>query len=200
MALITKVKAGSVSSLSDARYFSGMGVDWLGFDLNPASPHYVSPALYQSIAGWVSGPKRVIELSQNISQEDLTQLVEQYQPDAIEVSINQLDQVKSSTQLPVIVKVDLDATQNLSSSLITNSVEYILVSTSNPLAIRSRLEQLSKISPVLLNVKPETMNIKELLADLPLTGISLQGSVEIKVGEKDYPFAELLESLDEDSN
>lgn len=200
MALITKVKAGSVSSLSDARYFSGMGVDWLGFDLNPASAHYVSPALYQSIAGWVSGPKRVIELLKDFSKADLTELISQYAPDAIETTLDQLDAIQSQTNLPIIARIDLDKEPALSSSLITNPFEYILVSSENPLAHRSRLEELSRIAPILLNINADTNNVKELLADLPLAGISLQGSIEIKVGEKDYPFADLLESLDEDVN
>ena len=109
MALITKVKAGSVSSLSDARYFAGMGVDWLGFDIDPDSPHYVSPELYQSLAGWVTGPKRVVELPA-LSKIDFKNLLEIYSPDAWEVDALQLQAVKSNTNLPVFVRVDIDKT------------------------------------------------------------------------------------------
>ena len=41
-----------VTSLDEARYFSAMGVDWIGFDA-----HRVDPAIASAIMGWVVGPQ-----------------------------------------------------------------------------------------------------------------------------------------------
>jgi phosphoribosylanthranilate isomerase len=49
MALKTKVKAGNITNLSDARYCAGMGVDWLGF---PAD--VVNPDTFKEITNWVT--------------------------------------------------------------------------------------------------------------------------------------------------
>jgi phosphoribosylanthranilate isomerase len=195
MALITKVKAGSVSSLSDARYFAGMGVDWLGFDIDPDSPHYVSPELYQSLAGWVTGPKRVVELPA-LSKIDFKNILEIYSPDAWEVDALQLQAVKSNTNLPVFVRVDLDKTQVSPESLIV--ADLIIVTTGQPLQKKEIVTSLSKVADVFLSIESHDLDAKSLLTILPLAGICLKGSPETKVGLKDYNFADLLESLDAD--
>jgi phosphoribosylanthranilate isomerase len=195
MALITKVKAGSVSSLSDARYFAGMGVDWLGFDVDPDSPHYVSPELYQSMAGWVTGPKRVVELPA-LNKVDLKKILEIYSPDALEVDAWQLQPVKSNTTLPVFVRVYLDKAQVSPESLII--ADLIIVSTDQPLQKKEIITALSKVAEVFLSIESNDQDAKSLLTILPLAGICLKGSPETKVGLKDYNFADLLESLDVD--
>lgn len=195
MALITKVKAGSVSSLSDARYFAGMGVDWLGFDVNPDSPHYVSAELYRSMAGWVTGPKRVIEVSQ-FSAESMHELINTYSPDFIEVTAQQISAVQQLTALPVMARLDL-AQEQPDVQLLAN-VKYVVLSAKDPLKEKEVIQKISQVTEVLLVVAPEQTQIQNLLTLLPLSGICLKGSPEIKVGLKDYSFADLLESLEED--
>jgi phosphoribosylanthranilate isomerase len=56
MSLKTKVKAGNITNLSDARYCAGMGVDWLSF---PAEK--VNPVKFKEITDWVTGPQFVLE-------------------------------------------------------------------------------------------------------------------------------------------
>ena len=61
--LITKVKVGQVTNLSEARYCAGMGVDFLSFPIVS-----IDPKTYQEITGWVAGPKFGIEVNpDNIS-------------------------------------------------------------------------------------------------------------------------------------
>jgi phosphoribosylanthranilate isomerase len=195
MALITKVKAGSVSSLSDARYFAGMGVDWLGFDVDSDSAHYVSPELYQSMAGWVTGPKRVVELPA-LNKVDLKKILEIYSPDALEVDTLQLQALKANTNVPIFVRVDLDKAQISPESLIV--ADLIIVSTAQPLQKKEIITSISKVADVFLSIESNDRDAKSLLTMLPLGGICLKGSPETKVGLKDYNFADLLESLDAD--
>ena len=49
--LKTKVKASSITNLTDARYFAAWGVNWLGFDLRQGSDTYVQPQLVHAIKG-----------------------------------------------------------------------------------------------------------------------------------------------------
>jgi phosphoribosylanthranilate isomerase len=194
MALITKVKAGSVSSLSDARYFAGMGVDWLGFDVNTDSPHYVSPELYQSMAGWVTGPKRVVEVS-HINAESIKNLLNTYAPDFVEIQAAQIDLIKGLTDVPVMACLDLD-NDPLNLSTLAD-VKYAVVSAQDALKKKEIIQRISQVTEVLLRVTPNEPQINNLLTLLPIAGICLQGSPEIKVGLKDYSFADLLESLEE---
>lgn len=194
MALITKVKAGSVSSLSDARYFAGMGVDWLGFNVTPDSPHYVSPELYQSMAGWVAGPQRVIELSQ-VNTDTISTLLTTYSPDFIEVEASQVTQLKSITQLALMARLDLDAVHPNLHEL--GQAKYAIVHTLDALKHKEIIRSISKVTEVLLAVSQDEHQVNSLLTLLPIAGICLKGSPEVKVGLKDYGYADLLESLEE---
>ena len=194
MALITKVKAGSVSSLSDARYFAGMGVDWLGFDVNPDSPHYVSPELYQSMAGWVTGPKRVIEVS-GVSTESIKSLIDTYTPDFIEVDASQIAILKGLTDISLMARLDLD-TNPLNIQALAD-VKFAILTVQDALKKKEIIQSISQVIDVLLSVASHEPQINNLLTLLPISGICLKGSPEIKVGLKDYSFADLLENLEE---
>ena len=65
MALKTFVKISAINNLSDARYCAGMGVDMLGFALEPTNPDSISPEKYTEIIGWLSGVKFVGEFEQS---------------------------------------------------------------------------------------------------------------------------------------
>ena len=53
--LKTFVIVGEISNLSDARYCAGMGVDVLGFNINPVEETCVAPETLNEISGWVAG-------------------------------------------------------------------------------------------------------------------------------------------------
>lgn len=195
MALLTKVKAGSVSSLSDARYFSGMGVDWLGFDVNPDSPDYVSLDLYKSMVGWVSGPLRVLELADGMVGQ-IQHLESDYMPHALEVSYDDFAVAKTVSKLDIMVRLDADIAQPAPSLL--SGASYVIVRTSQPLQRKQWIDQLAEVTQVLLHIEPNQPQWKELLTLLPIAGINLSGSPETQVGVKEYGYADLLESLEID--
>lgn len=56
----TRVKAGGITSLTDARYFSAWGADWLGFPVG-RQPDKLSPEALSSITEWVEGPQILAE-------------------------------------------------------------------------------------------------------------------------------------------
>jgi len=55
------VFAASIANLTDARYFAAFGVDWMGFDINPASDAYISTEDIIEIIQWVEGPKFILQ-------------------------------------------------------------------------------------------------------------------------------------------
>ena len=58
------VIALSINNLTDARYYAALGVDWLGFNINPASDNYVTPDKLKEIIDWVEGPQMMIQEAQ----------------------------------------------------------------------------------------------------------------------------------------
>ena len=196
MSLITKVKAGSVSSLSDARFFAGLGVDWLGFDVNPQSDNYVSVEHHASMAGWVSGPKRVIELSSLPSDSVMEKLVADYAPDFVQVNLNDVPEIKRDIPLFALAlaeALDVDFLKT-----VADKIDYLIVDLggAHPFDQRPLLSQLAEHTKILMSVAPEITDIKKIIAELPIAGLSLKGSKELKTGIKEYDYADLLESLD----
>ena len=54
-----KLKICGITTLADARYCAGAGVDYLGFIQYPDSPRYVTPDQAREIIGWLYGPEPV---------------------------------------------------------------------------------------------------------------------------------------------
>ena len=67
--LKAKIKISQVNNLTDARYFSAWGVDYLGFDINSDSPHFISPPKVKEISDWIEGPTILLEAT--LDMDDL---------------------------------------------------------------------------------------------------------------------------------
>ena len=172
-----------ITNLSDARYCAGMGVDMLGFVVDPSDPDYVTPKLYQDMIGWISGPQRVIEW-RSTSTPDWDELLEAYKPDLIHISLEALSTAPSH---PVMVEVDASG---LKSAQHGANISHVIVR--DGLKVQS-IPGNFKI-PVLLSV-PGNVNPTTLL---PGTGLALQGTGEVAPGLKDYDhLATILEALEE---
>jgi len=197
MGLLTKVLAGAVSSLSDARYFAGMGVDWIGFDVNPESEAYVNPELYKNIAGWVSGPKRVVEISS--SSQTIPEVIEAYAPDYIQVPIEYVS-VLNNNDLPVLATTNTEKIDFGALGLIAERMEYLILDWpgQNPFHHSTLLAQISKHVNLLWTIEPQISDVRKIISELPIAGLALRGSKEIKSGLKDYGYSALLECLDDD--
>ncbi len=59
--LKTLVKASNITNLTDARYFSALEVEWLGYHLEKGAETYIEPQNIIAIKEWVEGPKTVGE-------------------------------------------------------------------------------------------------------------------------------------------
>ncbi|NJM26270.1 MAG: N-(5'-phosphoribosyl)anthranilate isomerase, partial [Bacteroidia bacterium] len=105
MALKVKVKVGNITNLSDARYCAGMGVDMLGFATIKGAAFHITADLYQQLRGWISGPSYVAQVAGLQNAGALAEIVEQFQPDYLEVDLPTLEIIGNATSLPLIVKV-----------------------------------------------------------------------------------------------
>ncbi|HLT93647.1 MAG TPA: hypothetical protein VKZ56_03755 [Membranihabitans sp.] len=65
-----------VMTLTDARYFSAMGVDYLHFDLDPDSPHAISLPAWQAIVEWVAGSDIICSFDHLFDEDALREILE----------------------------------------------------------------------------------------------------------------------------
>ena len=189
MALKTLVKVGEISNLSDARYCAGMGVEMLGFNLNPTSESYISLEVFNEITNWVAGVKFVGEFG-SMEQDSILNTLHQYDLDFIEVNDSNAE-VILRTDIPVIIKVgDVSRFR----SIPANAAYYLIENTdvgSEDLADR----------PILVSGKISSQNLEPLLKNETIIGIALTGSQEDKPGFKDYDeLADILEALEIDDS
>lgn len=75
--------ATGVTSLDEARYFSAMGVAWLGFDGSKLAPEQI-----KSITDWVVGPKLFIEII-TAEEEQLFETANKVHLDAIALPLTE---------------------------------------------------------------------------------------------------------------
>ena len=199
MALRGKVKISSVNNLSDARYVAGMGVEYMGFEVDPSAEYRISATDFNAITGWVSGVQLVGQVNK-IEPVLLEQLLEDYTLDLVEVTdpegsdLNQL--VKPYAiylQQPELS--DLHGLMNQWSG-----AEYFLINTpyiSEP-KWQLVLADLVRDFPILLGGDLNQQQAVQWL-ERGAIGVELQGGDEIKPGYKDFDdLADILEALEID--
>jgi phosphoribosylanthranilate isomerase len=188
MPLKTLVKVGSITNLSDARYCSGMEVDFLGFRVNPLDPDYISPKLFQEIRGWIPGPKIVAELN-GLSTPDLAQIMQDYAPDFFEMDLDQFQNLNSTPPIPIFLNVSKHKLSNFKTG---EQVSFAIIE-------ESMIEAVPSAEKMSLMVTATSQQAVQRLLNNPLVqGFALTGSKELRPGFKDYDqLADILESLEQ---
>lgn len=176
----TPVYAEKITSLSDARYFSGMGVRWLGICANPADPAYLSPQKFKEIAGWVSGPQFVIEAEGLPDTFEAAALTAEYGISVFRVRDQQINSVKT-----FLFGLDLRNT----SSPLTTEADFLIFKSASEL---DKSGNTKKLIPAPLS----TSEAESILDQNPDAGFIITGSEEAAVGLKEYDARDFLEFLD----
>lgn len=205
MSLKTLVKISGVTNLSDARYCAGMGVDMLGFSMDTDSPNYVEPSKFSEIRGWVAGVQIVGETSA-IDPERIEQLLQTYQPDVLQIDEPALLPYLSTFDRSLILRVNvLHTTLDQLDTLFQTSVigaDFILLESNSAIHMdddfKTLLQRLAAKHPILLSTGISVQNIHNLLDELPIRGIALNGSHEDQPGNKEFgELMDVLEAIEE---
>ena len=186
MALKTKVKAGNITNLSDARYCAGMGVDWLSFPIDS-----VNPTTFKEITDWVTGPQFIIELDKPESIGNISQ----YPVDTVEISFLYVNLIDQFPGLNCVVTLPLSKWSSEKNNLLKHKarINYLLI---NPDQNDSQLiGEITSHFHVLIH-QTESHSLDELLT-LPIEGINVTGQDELRPGLKDFEkLASVLEELE----
>ncbi len=205
MALKTIVKLSNASNLSDARYAAGMGVDMIGFTIDPASDDYVSPQKFKEITEWIAGPLFVGEfpgdqLTVNPEYNNLHYL-QLSDPDHINEARNWMKNIIMEINLNNLQ--DMDAVNDLMRAVKLKVNYFLLTNNTNQLgqAEMDLLNAWGTKFPILLDFGINEHNINELASNKNIKGISLKGESESIPGFKDYDhLASILEKLEIEEN
>lgn len=206
--LQTKVKASSVTNLTDARYFAAREVTWLGFDLDEASDTHVSPKMVQAMREWVDGVQFVGEFH-IASAATIQDAIAELQLDAVQVGMFTGIETLADLQADVPVLKELVIEPETSPEYIAEQLDvfqpwvryFILNFEKNDITwaemqedaafSRAKLADWCERYPILLSMNFDKNMLKNLLEALRLEGICVKGGEEEKVGYKSF------EELDE---
>jgi phosphoribosylanthranilate isomerase len=185
MSLITRVKVGNITSLSEARYCAGMGVDFLGFRLGKGG---LTAEAYRDIISWISVPHLVLEVHRDSSMK-LDEITTHYPGHYIEINKDQLDWLSSPHSFILYAKASDWSTIALQVKGKQN-IAFV--------ELEADGQELPPVStyPVMIRVG-NGVEVQSALHS-SAAAISLDGSPEAKPGLMDYGFVgEALEALSE---
>lgn len=203
MILKTKVKANSVTHLTDARYFAAWHVDWLGFNLQQGHENFVNPATLLALREWIDGPQVTGEFGPE-DPADIARLADELQLDCIQLgpfsdqtTLEQLHGLRPLLK-EIVVNTDSEADE-IEATLAAQSgyVEAFLLNCSRggiswtdlqagrPFSV-DRLRSWCDRFPLLLDIPFEEVSPNALLDQLDLHGFAVSGGEEEEVGVKSF--------------
>ena len=205
MALGSFVYLSNVNNLSDARYAAGIGVDLVGFRLNPNDGEALNPEQFKEIAEWISGVKIAGEFGDS-SAAEVGQYLKNYELDYLMIADASQLHAFAELSIPLILKIhiqnetkdQLTATLNYCSGII----DYFVLESDHDRLDQGEKEIIKTYAsqfPILLGYGVNSTNAKSIVDELNLKGISLKGQSEIRPGYKDFDeMADILEVLEVD--
>ena len=180
-----------------------MGVDLLGFGLNPDKDDAVSAELFLEIKNWISGVQFVGEFD-NSPTDDIVSFLKQLPLDFIETSnLSEIEKIGLLGK-PVIFKIELttDADiEKLSTTLscLDELVEYVVLNCKNPDLYEAINKLVSFYQGRLKLIRAFDISVETIDSINGYAGIQLSGTKELEPGLKDYnQVMDILEALEVD--
>ena len=198
--LKTKIKAGSITNLTDARYFAAWGVDWLGFDLVKGSENNLADQDVLTIKEWVDGVSFIGEVG---LLDDLS-VTEQIKTLGLEgIQFGQFSEVAAIRSLPEsMMRIQervveyVSQLKSLADWIVARQDwvdAFLLDFSKNGIcwpdlddAHRFDLKELCSRFPILLAMDVEPSQMTEIIELLNPLGFELKGGEEEKIGFKSF--------------
>jgi phosphoribosylanthranilate isomerase len=212
--LKVKVKANSITNLTDARYFAAREAEWIGFQLEPGSENFIKPDAVKAIKEWVDGVKIVGEfgLTDAARIKDSIHLIGL---DAVQVGMfTPKDELAGEREVPIIKEVIVEP-DTAESEILEHLLDYspfcdiFLLRFQNPVACWPDLKRGIPFTPaflhslcehnkVLLDLDVSAGILDEILESTKPMGLALAGGVEEKAGFKSFDeLDEIFDILEE---
>ena len=202
MALECLVKISSVTNLSDARYTAGMGVDLMGFDLDPLSQNFVDHENFNAITSWISGVKIVGELGSINNVDAVKNAVAPYQLDYLQLDAGIARAALNELSVPLIIKISQPDKTFIAAAFEQYQDLPIWYLMEPEVEMSEEVLQWctrkTRQYPIILGSNLSAENVHECL-QAGFGGISLRGGQELRPGYQNFDeLADILEALEID--
>ncbi len=211
--LKTKVKANSITNLTDARYFAAWEVEWLGFNLDTGTQTTVLPQFVNAVKEWVDGVKIVGEFGMQ-SGEEIHTAIEMMNLDAVQIGmftgVNDIINLKDT---PIIKEIVIDeslsekALKEILNQFAPFCESFLLNFDKTGISWEdlknskymdfNYLKGICLKYPILFSLDVNAENIEAILESLKPIGINLKGGEEEKIGFKSFDeLDEIFEAIE----
>jgi phosphoribosylanthranilate isomerase len=194
MGLKISVKIGNVTNLSDARYAAGMGVDYIGFNIDMGSEYYITASTFNEINNWISGIDIIGEIGANVPDN-----IDEYGPFLIETT-NFIKIKKKFVFRINAKKIKVDKIEN--KLCVDNNVFFYILELTREQITNNiiPLSNLCKNYPIYISSDFDEALLDTITAYIRPKGIEIKGRLEDRPGFKEYDgIADVLEWLEEDN-
>jgi len=201
MPLKTKVLISSVTNLSDARYATGMGADFIGFSMNDGDSDFIGYTNYTAITTWLLDMTFAGEFNNKATATMIDERAIEFGFKTIIVTENSIVDDLKGKGYAIILKQYIENNEDiLALSKLKTAADYVVIeSKDNFQPTIDNISLLSSHIPLLIGtaLSPDTIN--ELIENTDMEGIALKGSEEIRTGFVDLDaMADLLEAIEID--
>ena len=198
----TRIKAGSVSNLTDARYFAALEVDWIGFNFERGHADFIDPVQAKAMIEWLEGPRFVGEFGSHTAEE-VAMAIQNLDLDEIQLSPITDAAIGNGQPVPVLreIVVDRDTTELDLSEYVaragSNVEAFVLDFSRNGIAWSALRDDTLRIpmhflqtfcnrQRVIVDLPILPQEVDEMLELLMPYGLQVKGGAEEKVGYKSY--------------
>ena len=211
MSLITNLKFGELTNLSDARFAAGSQANFLGFSLDPDSENYIEHDDLNEILGWIEGVGLVGEFGKQ-DFEEIRDAIQQYKLDYVQLNETEHFFSLSKLKAQIIQNLDLatfrdreeleyfieDSYQNITYYMFSIYNDEDLKAFLNDNDFKKRIKDFTDDLNVILNLPFNAENIIDLTKEFKPFAINIYAGGEERPGYKDFDeLIEMVESLDE---
>ena len=196
-----RIKAGSITNLTDARYFAAVGAEFIGFCFDEDDKQYVKPEQALEIKGWLHEPAVVGEFNgQSISEINL--LHASFNFSYVQLSKKYKENDWQQIDIPKIIEVPVNENttfSNLKSNIkrvgehadliLLNfrkfGVQWKSIKRPKTLSIEG-LKQAIEGHKILFDIELSADDAQEIIEEMPMYGLNVVGSHEVEVGLKNF--------------
>ena len=211
MTLITNLKFGEITNLSDARFAAGSQAKFMGFSMDPENENYIEHEDLKEILGWIEGIGLVGEFGRQ-DFDEISQAIKDYSLDYVQ--LNEATHFFSLSKLKaqIIQNLDLsefrdrqeleyfieDSYRNITYYMFSVYDDEDLENFLNDNDFKKKVKDLTKDLNVILNFPFNAENIIDLTKEFGPFAINIYAGGEERPGYKDFDeLIEMVESLDE---
>ncbi|MBL7828806.1 MAG: hypothetical protein JNJ57_19375 [Saprospiraceae bacterium] len=191
-----RIKASRITNLTDARYFAAKEVQYLGFNLEEGTEHYLDPMYMKAIREWVEGPKIVGEFA-TASPAYAAEAAAFFGLDAVQINaegnLNALDQLAG---IETILRIDGGLEPALIRQIMSGAAAFVDVYLLDFTHVHNWEDRLFKdietwnelfdLRPTLLQADIAIFRLSDLFQHFRLAGLSVVGGEEEQVGVKSF--------------